>query len=260
MSTEQFYRFLYLVVWPFFNLFHPVCTVGREHIPEGAAVICPNHTALSDPFFVAFAFQKKNPLRVMAKIQLMRVPVIGWLLGKAGIFGVDRGHADMHAAKTALRCLKEGHKLLIFPEGTRVEEEVTGLGAQTGAFAVQPEYAIAVDVTHGKTPDGPSDGVFELGSGAAIGVGPNLHRGLTQQLIRTANAYDIAHSLEVMEGNTGTNAWTMQIVAHGIATALLSIPEKYMHTPAEVVQLSDVEAVADLMAAFLRTFDGEVRG
>ena len=107
MSTEQFYRFLYLVVWPFFNLFHPVRTVGREHIPEGAAVICPNHTALSDPFFVAFAFQKKNPLRVMAKIQLMRVPVIGWLLGKAGIFGVDRGHADMHAAKTALRCLKE---------------------------------------------------------------------------------------------------------------------------------------------------------
>lgn len=62
MSTEQFYRFLYLVVWPFFNLFHPVRTVGREHIPEGAAVICPNHTALSDPFFVAFAFQKKNPL------------------------------------------------------------------------------------------------------------------------------------------------------------------------------------------------------
>ena len=122
MSTEQFYRFLYLVVWPFFNLFHPVRTVGREHIPEGAAVICPNHTALSDPFFVAFAFQKKNPLRVMAKIQLMRVPVIGWLLGKAGIFGVDRGHADMHAAKTALRCLKEGHKLLIFPEGTRVKE------------------------------------------------------------------------------------------------------------------------------------------
>ena len=119
MSTEQFYRFLYLVVWPFFNLFHPVRTVGREHIPEGAAVICPNHTALSDPFFVAFAFQKKNPLRVMAKIQLMRVPVIGWLLGKAGIFGVDRGHADMHAAKTALRCLKEGHKLLIFPEWRR---------------------------------------------------------------------------------------------------------------------------------------------
>ena len=50
----------------------------------------------------------------------------------------------------------------------------------------------------------------------------------------------------------------MQIVARGIATALLSIPEKYMHTPVEVVQLSDVEDVADLIAAFIRDFDGEV--
>lgn len=138
------------------------------------------------------------------------------------------------------------------------QEEVTGLGAQTGAFAVQPAYAIAVDVTHGKTPDGPSDGVFELGSGPAIGMGPNLHRGLTRRLIKTAKANDIEYSLEVMEGNTGTNAWTMQIVAHGIATALLSIPQKYMHTPVEVVKKSDIEDVAELISRFLCEFDGEV--
>ena len=112
-------------------------------------------------------------------------------------------------------------------------------------------------MTHGKTPDGPADGVFELGSGVAVGMGPNLHRGLTKRLIKTAKANDIGYSLEVMEGNTGTNAWTMQTVACGIATALLSIPEKYMHTPVEVVKLSDVEAAADLIAAFLREFDGE---
>ncbi len=138
------------------------------------------------------------------------------------------------------------------------QEEVTGMGAQTGAYAVQPAYAIAVDVTHGKTPDGPSDGVFELGSGVAVGVGPNLHRGLTNLLIKTAKANDIDYSLEVMEGNTGTNAWTMQIVGRGIATALLSIPEKYMHTPVEVIKLSDVEAVSELMVEFIRIFDGEV--
>ena len=148
--------------------------------------------------------------------------------------------------------------LLAMEKLKSAQEEVTGLGAQTGTFAVQPEYAIAVDVTHGKTPDGPSDGTFELGSGVAIGMGPNLHRGLTKRLIKTAKANDIGYSLEVMEGNTGTNAWTMQIVAHGIATALLSIPEKYMHTPVEIVQLSDVEDVADLIAAFIRDFDGEV--
>ena len=89
-------------------------------------------------------------------------------------------------------------------------------------------------------------------------MGPNLHRGLTRQLIKTAKANDIGYTLEVMEGNTGTNAWTMQIVGRGIATALLSIPQKYMHTPVEVVQLSDVEDVAALIAAFLRDFDGEV--
>lgn len=101
--------------------------------------------------------------------------------------------------------------------------------------------------------------MFDLGSGAAIGMGPNLHRGLTKALIRTAKANDIDYSLEIMEGDTGTNAWTMQIVGRGIACALLSIPQKYMHTPVEVVSLADVEAVADLMATFLREFDGEVK-
>ena len=160
----------------------------------------------------------------------------------------------------AMKQLKKGKKLRCnIAVLISAQEEVTGLGAQTGAFAVQPEYAIAVDVTHGRTPDGPSDGVFDLGSGAAIGMGPNLHRGLTKAIIRTAKANDIDYTLEIMEGDTGTNAWTMQIVGRGIACALLSIPRKYMHTPVEVVSLADVEAVADLMAAFLREFDGEVK-
>ena len=168
--------------------------------------------------------------------------------------------AGVAAILLALDKLKKGKKKLKCNIAVLIsaQEEVTGLGAQTGAYAVQPEYAIAVDVTHGKTPDGPSDGTFELGSGVAIGVGPNLHRGLTKLLVKAAKANDIGYSLEVMEGNTGTNAWTMQIVARGMATALLSIPEKYMHTPVEVVKLSDVEDVASLIAAFVRTFDGEV--
>ena len=135
MSTEQFYRFLYLVVWPFFNLFHPVRTVGREHIPEGAAVICPNHTALSDPFFVAFAFQKKNPLRPMAKIELIAGARDRLAAGQGWASSdVDRGHADMSRRPRSALALPEGrgHKLLIFPEGTRVEEgeDVDGQGGR----------------------------------------------------------------------------------------------------------------------------------
>ncbi len=139
-----------------------------------------------------------------------------------------------------------------------VQEEVTGLGAQSGTFRVCPDYAIAVDVTHGKTPDGPSEGVFELGSGAAIGMGPNFHRAMTRMIIKTAKANDIPYALEVMEGNTGTNAWTMQTVAEGVATALLSIPECYMHTPVETISFSDVETVAELIYLFVHGFCGEV--
>ena len=129
---RTFYAVIYAIVFPFFNLVHPNRTIGREHIPEGPAVVCPNHTAMSDPFFVVFAFTGKYPLRTMAKIQLMRVPVIGWLLGKAGVFGVDRGAADIASVKTALKFLKEGNKLLMFPEGTRVGEG-EHVEAKTGA-------------------------------------------------------------------------------------------------------------------------------
>ena len=132
MSMDRNFRILYAIIWPFFNLFHPVRAVGRENIPEGAAIICPNHTSASDPFFVVFAFKRRHIMRAMAKVEIMRVPVIGWILSKAGVFGVDRGTADINAVKTALRFLKEGNKLLMFPEGTRVEEG-ENVEAKTGA-------------------------------------------------------------------------------------------------------------------------------
>ena len=129
---DRWFRFLYAVIWPFFNLMRPLRVHGREHIPEGAAVICPNHTTIGDPFYVVFAFGWRYPMRAMAKIQIMRVPFIGWILSKAGVFGVDRGHADMKAVKTALKFLKDGSKLLMFPEGTRVHEG-EDVAAKTGA-------------------------------------------------------------------------------------------------------------------------------
>ena len=74
----------------------------------------------------------------MAKKEVMKIPFVGWILGKAGVFGVDRGAADIGAVKTALRFLKEGRKLLLFPEGTRVGEG-ENVEAKTGAamFAVR---------------------------------------------------------------------------------------------------------------------------
>ena len=128
MNMRFLYHALYRIVWPVFSLAHPVGARGRENIPEGGAVLCANHSALCDPILVCFACTLRWMVRPMAKIELSRVPALGWLLGKAGVIYVDRGHADVHAVKEALKWLKEGQKLLVFPEGTRVRkgEDVKG--------------------------------------------------------------------------------------------------------------------------------------
>ena len=130
MSIRFYYNLLYRIVWPFFCLVHPIRAIGRENIPEGGAVFCANHSALAHPLMVCFAATLRWHIRPMAKIELSRVPLVGWFLGKAGVIYVDRGHADVKAVKEALPCLKAGGKMLVFPEGTRVHagEDVSAKG------------------------------------------------------------------------------------------------------------------------------------
>lgn len=127
------YRLIYCLIYPFFNLVHPCRPLGRENLPEGGALLCANHTKASDPFFIVYAIGLGHRLTAMAKVELMRIPIIGWVLGKAGVFGVDRGKADVGAIKTAMKKLKDGEKMVIFPEGTRVDEGEDGHEAKNGA-------------------------------------------------------------------------------------------------------------------------------
>lgn len=119
---------LYCIVFPFFNLFHPSKPIHRENIPEGAALLCPNHTKASDPLFAVFAMGLRYRPQVMAKEEIMKIPVLGWILGKAGVFAVARGKSDVGAIKRAMKCLKDGDKLLMFPEGTRSKDGDLGEG------------------------------------------------------------------------------------------------------------------------------------
>ena len=136
-------------------------------------------------------------------------------------------------------------------------EEVSGAGAVVGTWAVAPDFCVAVDVTHGKTPDGPADKTFDLGGGPAIGVGPNMTRWMTQRMLDKAREHSIPYQLEVMSGHTGTNGWEMQISREGVATSVLSLPLKYMHTPVETLSLADMEGVAQLLAAFTENLGKE---
>ena len=136
-------------------------------------------------------------------------------------------------------------------------EEVSGAGAVVGTWAVAPDFCVAVDVTHGKTPDGPADKTFALGGGPAIGVGPNMTRWMTERMIDKAKEHGIPYQLEIMSGHTGTNGWEMQISREGVATSVLSLPLKYMHTPVETLSLADMEGVAQLLAAFVENLGKE---
>lgn len=129
-------------------------------------------------------------------------------------------------------------------------EEFSGVGAKVGAQALAPDFCVAVDVTHGRTPDSSKDESFTLGSGPAVGIGPNCARWMVRRLLDQAAELNLAVQKEVMEGNSGTNGWPIQVANEGVATAVLSIPLKYMHTPVEVAELSDIEDCARLLAAF----------
>ncbi len=132
------------------------------------------------------------------------------------------------------------------------QEEVGCRGAKPGIWSADPDWCIAVDVTFARTPDATESGTFKAGSGCTIGVGPNCSRGITEVLISTAKEKEIPYSIEVMPGNSGTNGWTMQVSRQGIATAIVSVPIKYMHSPVETARLCDAEAAAKLLSEFIR--------
>lgn len=129
---NKMYSVLYPIIWIFMKIFHPWNAVGVENVPDGAALICGNHSTLGDPLYVVCCMGSKRQTHVMAKAEIMKWPVIGFLLKKAGVIGINRGKSDMAAVKECLRVLKNGEKLLMFPEGTRVKDGEAA-EAHTGA-------------------------------------------------------------------------------------------------------------------------------
>lgn len=140
-----------------------------------------------------------------------------------------------------------------------VQEEVGCRGAKTAAYAIEPDVAVAIDVCHGITPDN-SYNAFELGSGAVLSVGPNIHPKLQKKLHDTAKKYNIKLELDVCGGNTGTDGWVIQVSRTGVPTAVLSIPLKYMHTSVETLDIADVEAITALLTFFIQDFDTNLEG
>lgn len=139
------------------------------------------------------------------------------------------------------------------------QEETHSTGAITAAYGVAPDFCVAVDVTHGDSPDASREKTFSLGGGPVIGLGPNCTGWLARRLERKAKELDMPVQYEVMSGSSGTNGWPMQVLREGIATAVLSVPLRYMHTPIETVHVDDLAAAAGLLAAFVQGMGEEAQ-
>ena len=134
-----------------------------------------------------------------------------------------------------------------------VQEEVGLRGSTVAAYSVNPDFAIAIDVTHAKTPD-ESKPEFKCGGGIAVCKGPNVHSTLVNSFINHLNSLEIPYETEIEGGNTGTDAWAIQIAREGIPVLLLSLPLKYMHTPVETLSLKDCETLSNSLDSFLKSF------
>jgi putative aminopeptidase FrvX len=143
-----------------------------------------------------------------------------------------------------------------------VQEEVGDFaGSRTAAYMLEPAIAIAVDVTHAtdvRGADPEDDGDHRLGGGPALMRGPSMHPAIFDLLYATAEAEGIAVSVEVSRGHTNTDADAVYLSRVGVATGLVSIPLRYMHTPVEVVDLDDVENVVRLLVAFARRLESGI--
>jgi putative aminopeptidase FrvX len=132
-----------------------------------------------------------------------------------------------------------------------VQEEIGSHGARTTAFSLEPDLAIAVDVTHATDAPGVEEkelGHHPLGSGAVIARGATLAPRISELLIETAERLEIPYTIEASGSRTFTDADVIQIARAGIPAALVSIPLRYMHSPVELVDLGDVDAAVELIA------------
>ncbi|MBQ7670884.1 MAG: 1-acyl-sn-glycerol-3-phosphate acyltransferase [Clostridia bacterium] len=139
-----FYRVAKFICAPFVRLIFRVKITGKENFPkEGGYLVCPNHTSLADVVVLAASF--KRLLMFMAKKELFKSKIFGWLIRKLGAFPVDRGGADVGAIKNAISLIEQGQLVNIFPQGTRrsgVDPSTTRIKSGVGMIACHTKCGV----------------------------------------------------------------------------------------------------------------------
>jgi tetrahedral aminopeptidase len=185
-----------------------------------------------------------------------------------GSIGVARAFDDKagaYAVMEAVRRLTKDQSQLVakVTAAATTQEEIGTRGAMTAAFSENPDFAIAVDVGHATDSpdcDPRKYGEFKQGGGPIICRGPNINPVVFDRILACAEVHKIPYQIEADPRPTGTDARAIQVAQHGIATGLLSIPLRYMHTPSEMVDLADIESTVQLLVAVAQSMKKGERG
>ena len=183
-------------------------------------------------------------------------------VGYGHLFGncvVGRGFDDRVGAFVVAEVLRtvRKEKLHCSVYGVSTVQEELGLrGARTSAFGIDPHLGIAIDVTFSSDcpdVDKRKVGDISLGKGPVIARGPNINLHVFRRMIEVAADKKIPYQIQAESRATGTDANSIQVNRQGVATGLIGIPNRYMHTPSEVVDLQDLDNAIELIAGFLES-------
>jgi endoglucanase len=166
--------------------------------------------------------------------------------------GMDNRTGIWTAAEGLRRAAERDADATVYAVST-VQEEIGHRGAKMVGFDVDPDVVVATDVAHATdTPEAPGDrgSSLELGAGPVVGRGSANHPAVVEAVRTVARAEDIGVQLSAAGSFTGTDADDFYTTRSGIPSLNLSIPNRYMHTPVEVVDTDDLDEVAELMGAF----------
>jgi tetrahedral aminopeptidase len=141
-----------------------------------------------------------------------------------------------------------------------VAEEIGLRGARTAAYGIDPQVGIAVDVTHATdcpTIDKRQQGDIALGNGPVIVRGPNMNPAVVERLLELAQKSEVPHQIAASGKAQPNDSNALQINRAGVATGLVSIPNRYMHSAVEMISLDDIDRAADLLAEFVASLKGD---
>ena len=134
MKRNKLLLVLKIILYPFYRLLFWYSVTGRENIPQtGGVIFSSNHLSYLDPVLWIIVIRRR--IRFMAKQELFKHPLLGWFLRRMDVFGVERGSGDMAAVKTAIRVVRNGEILGLYPEGTRSKDGKPGR-AKTGVALI----------------------------------------------------------------------------------------------------------------------------